>query len=218
MSYKKKHGECVYCGLLTEVTKEHVPPRSIFPKPYPDNLIYVLACKKCNSSYSKDDEYLRDVFSILMPTATHPEAKKLRGAGIRSFQREKKATFVGQFFGTAAPIITSNDEVSVGLEILAHRMCNIIFRIIRGLFWYEMNYRLPSTHKVRIIDNPFSPNALEIAQLYESFFDKAPVTIGNNVFSYQSKLLNSDKYLSFWLIRFFESQPFICETLPINSL
>ena len=66
----KNYGECVYCGREAQLTSDHIPPKNLFPKPRPSNLITVPSCKRCNRSASKDDEYLRlvlvmreDVFS-----------------------------------------------------------------------------------------------------------------------------------------------------------
>ena len=38
------------------MTDDHVPPRSFFPPPLPNNLITVRCCKKCNNVFSLDDE------------------------------------------------------------------------------------------------------------------------------------------------------------------
>lgn len=47
---------CIYCGE-TANTREHAPSRIFLYKPYPDNLIDLPACKKCNNSFSADELY-----------------------------------------------------------------------------------------------------------------------------------------------------------------
>src|SRR5688572_5404399 len=47
---------CCYCGLRKATTKDHIPPRSIFNKPRPHDLITVPSCIECNLSASKSDE------------------------------------------------------------------------------------------------------------------------------------------------------------------
>jgi hypothetical protein len=44
-------------------TKEHVPPRSFFPKPKPSNLWTVPSCSKHNNENNLDVEYVRNVIS-----------------------------------------------------------------------------------------------------------------------------------------------------------
>ena len=50
---------CVYCGGTDDLTDDHVPPKTIFPKPRPSGLITVRSCKKCNCGSSRDDEHFR---------------------------------------------------------------------------------------------------------------------------------------------------------------
>ena len=57
--------QCIYCGKKAD-TREHCPPKGIFlRKPYPSNLIELPACRKCNNSYSADEEYTRDMLNCL---------------------------------------------------------------------------------------------------------------------------------------------------------
>jgi 5-methylcytosine-specific restriction endonuclease McrA len=60
-----KIGECAYCGDVGIITRDHVPPKGIFPKPRPANLITVPACSKCHSQQtSRDDEYFRNTLNV----------------------------------------------------------------------------------------------------------------------------------------------------------
>jgi 5-methylcytosine-specific restriction endonuclease McrA len=56
-----KQKSCAYCHATDDLTDDHIPPQNLFPKPRPSNLnlITVPACRKCNGSASKDDEYFR---------------------------------------------------------------------------------------------------------------------------------------------------------------
>lgn len=49
---------CYLCGKPA-TTGDHAPPAGFFPDPKPDNLITVPCCRKCNGSYSMDDEAFR---------------------------------------------------------------------------------------------------------------------------------------------------------------
>ena len=55
---KIREGACIYCGVVGTLTKDHVPPRNLFPKPHL-GLITVPSCAGCNGSFKLDDEYFR---------------------------------------------------------------------------------------------------------------------------------------------------------------
>jgi len=51
---------CYLCGKPNPDTKEHIPPRGIFPKKPLGQLITVPAHKSCNNQFAEDDELLRN--------------------------------------------------------------------------------------------------------------------------------------------------------------
>ena len=50
---------CYLCRATENLTRDHVPPENLFPKPKPSNLITVPCCKTCNEGFSKLDEQFR---------------------------------------------------------------------------------------------------------------------------------------------------------------
>ncbi len=50
---------CYLCAAGGKLTRDHVPPESFFPDPKPKDLITVPCCRRCNESYSLDDEAFR---------------------------------------------------------------------------------------------------------------------------------------------------------------
>jgi len=80
---------CIYCGKREATTKDHVPPKSFFPKPRPDNLITVPCCDHCNGIYGKDDERVRNLLTSLEATEDHPGIHgQIADKRNRSFLRE----------------------------------------------------------------------------------------------------------------------------------
>jgi hypothetical protein len=49
---------CAYCGRRKSLTKDHIPPKSLFAV-WPHDLITVPSCQACNGGAAKDDEYFR---------------------------------------------------------------------------------------------------------------------------------------------------------------
>jgi len=60
----KNFGRCAYCSETADLTRDHIPPKSLFRKPLPDDLITVPCCLTCNNGRSKDDEYFRLALSL----------------------------------------------------------------------------------------------------------------------------------------------------------
>ena len=53
---------CYLCGGEA-TTRDHIPPKGLFPAPRTANLITVPACSTCNQRASLDDGYLRLVLT-----------------------------------------------------------------------------------------------------------------------------------------------------------
>src|SRR5262245_822652 len=83
---------CVYCGKLRKLTRDHIPPKNLFPRPRP-RLITVPCCTPCNEEASKDDEYFRLMVAIRQDTGDHPEVKKLLPTIYRSLERRAQFGF-----------------------------------------------------------------------------------------------------------------------------
>jgi hypothetical protein len=54
----------VYCGNPAN-TRDHVPPKLIYTKPFPDNLPTVPCCDSCNGAWSKDEQYFKIALSFM---------------------------------------------------------------------------------------------------------------------------------------------------------
>ena len=59
-----RHERCIYCGDHKSLTVDHIPPKALLMRPYPQNLITVRACRACNQSFQKDDECTRTMVAI----------------------------------------------------------------------------------------------------------------------------------------------------------
>jgi hypothetical protein len=79
------HSECVNCGAAVDLTRDHVPPKNLFPKPRPE-LFTVASCRACNNGASEDDEYFRLTLSMAEGSGDHPDAKGVLPAVLRSLE------------------------------------------------------------------------------------------------------------------------------------
>ena len=51
--------KCYLCGSMENLTRDHVPPKGLFPPPLPTDLITLPCCDKCHKPLSLDDEAFR---------------------------------------------------------------------------------------------------------------------------------------------------------------
>lgn len=68
---------CYSCGvelIPANRSKDHVPPKGMFPRPLPRNLITVPCCRDCNQSHSKDEEFFRLIATLGLNRAQEAEA------------------------------------------------------------------------------------------------------------------------------------------------
>jgi len=63
---------CVYCGGST-VTRDHAPSRVLLDEPFPENLPVVASCARCNSGFSRDEEYVACLVDALRAGSTDPD-------------------------------------------------------------------------------------------------------------------------------------------------
>jgi hypothetical protein len=67
---------CVYCGLNSADTRDHIPPRSFFSEPRPSDPITVPACESCNKGAGKDEEFFLATF-VFSEARASPVGKRL---------------------------------------------------------------------------------------------------------------------------------------------
>ena len=68
---------CYVCGVpLTSEnrTRDHVPPKGIFPRPLPEKLITVPCCRNCNQVQSKDEDFFRLIATLGVDRTPEAEA------------------------------------------------------------------------------------------------------------------------------------------------
>ena len=96
----KNLGICTYCGKSAKLTSDHIPPKNLFPKPRPTNLVTVRACRKCNKSASKDDEYFRLMSIIRNDVYEQPGVAELWDNTYRGLKRTQILGFAKSLLGS----------------------------------------------------------------------------------------------------------------------
>ena len=120
---------CVYCGGQNE-TRDHVPSRVFLDEPLPENLPVVPACIACNSSFSRDEEYLACLIECGL--AGSVEAASARGKIAGIFARSP---------ALASRMRAARTEMEQGVRFTVEndRVRNVIVKLARAHVAFEQN-------------------------------------------------------------------------------
>jgi hypothetical protein len=127
--------KCIYCGSAAS-TRDHVPPKALLDKPYPENLITVASCGPCNNGASDDEQYLVIVLTHISESPISD--KKVGEAG------QIDRTFVRSPSLEDAFIDALGVDKKTGLPYLnteQNRIKRVLEKIARGL--YFINFKIP---------------------------------------------------------------------------
>lgn len=223
-------GTCVFCGAIGYVTDDHVPPKNIFAKPRPSDLITVPGCDDCNNGWSLDDEYFRTALCLSDHTADERNATVGRNAAMRSLQREEARGFAKMFLSRTFPAeVYSAEGIYLGKRLAFtvdfERIHKVVAKIIRGLFYEESGRTLPQDYSVSADTN----DTLEkmdvdfLRDLKNTIISPLLSTqeriIGDGAFRYRYSIPDDgDGYVSVWALTFFGTMPFLCICGPENYI
>ncbi len=218
-------GQCVYCGLIKELSDDHIPPKNLFAKPRPGNLIVVPSCRSCNGGASDDDEYFRLMLTLREDTHAHPDVQQLLPVVFRSLTKSNKIGFSRALVqGIRETNVLTRSGLFIGkrpvYDVDLDRLDRVAQRIVKGLFYHEQLSRLPDGYEV----SAFSASGLSaldkdlkdhiIKNIVDPILQNTPRTIGNNVFTHRVAFAPEDPNLSVWHLIFYEKVAFLCFTTP----
>lgn len=200
---------CYLCGRTLEnaapdpadrATRDHVPPRWLFGKPAPSNLITAWCCLGCQAAYSKDEEYLRNNFAPLFPAGNSEKARQLWETAKRGIKRRDPVLhdFVSRLrWVTLGEGAAAERRLAVSFE--AGRTHRVLRKIARGLLYHHTGQRDPAHESAHVSLQPdASPELQEL-------IDKAQ--FGERVaesFAYVGGFAPTEPHLTIWVLWLFD--------------
>jgi len=198
---------CVYCGAQA-TTKDHVPPKSLFPSEYRDQLVTVPSCKQCNEGASKDDEFFRlfvsgHSFEHSGAAKTIFEGPVTRGASYKSGMVKDfmtKIEFVDAWTPTGlyAGKVTATKFSAEDWD----RFYRVIRRVTKGLLYHRYKEILPNDFEIKInfCDDEQLSKLVPILQI-------EPASTTSDIFRYGHAKATDDP-TSIWVMSFYEKITF----------
>jgi hypothetical protein len=214
VSKTKKQGPCVFCGHAA-TTRDHIPPRGLFGKPTPHELIKVPACQKCNGGSSKDDEYLKRL-ALERGTESSRDSREVGEAVMRSFQK-REAEGLRKEFSTSlrsVEVYTPSGLLYLGsgfmMKLDGERMRTILRKIVKGLFWHVSGkQRLPEGYEVAVYTFGEPPPDPVFIQNEREIMGFPPRVMGDRVFTFRHVISPADRNISLWWLQFYANRAFM---------
>jgi hypothetical protein len=205
---------CAYCGSESATTRDHIPPKAIFPTPRAYDLITVASCASCNQGASESDERFRTYLSLHVGIDTHTTStlweETLRGVRhnrrlhrtlLENAERVWLTTRSGVIYGNAYRGRWDSDAHDRTVE-----------RMIRGLYYHhygEMlgNRAMVKIHWFRELSSDFLEATAECEQR----------SVGAGQFVYRFGRALDAPLHSIWLFEFHKRHWAGGQTAPVDS-
>ncbi|MBI2070397.1 MAG: hypothetical protein HYT79_07305 [Elusimicrobia bacterium] len=197
--------KCTFCEEQNNLTREHIPPKNLFFKPKPNNLITVPSCRTCNLGFQKDEEYFRIAISGICGDSVKFQGLLLQNVNKQLAHQPKLATTIQ---GNLQQVEIKT-KILYGWRSDDPRIGRIFQKIIRGLHFHERRTLLPQNQGMswNIIDEDFIEKMGPV-----QFLIGAPVhDIGNGIFQYKVRFSKTGN--SLWLLKFYDTVEFFAITL-----
>lgn len=178
---------CAYCSNIAS-TRDHVPPKAILRKPFPQ-LITVPACQKCNAQWGKVDERFQALLSLTVG---------LTSDAAREFWGNRVAKGIRR--GGSATRLVSRDE-NGQMKVSARDHDPMMERLIRGLTYAEIGIPLPPDVPIEAhaLIRRSGERAIEVFKPGDGIRYKR---VGPD-FEYWCGFHAESVWTSFWLFRFY---------------
>ncbi len=195
--------KCVLCGEALATTRDHIPPKSIYPKPRISlkQLHTVPACRQCNNRAGIEDEEFKIVMGFL--TGEFRENQKqiiysmARTIGFN--QRLASQVFSTKQTGYAhlhGPIL----ESAVRVTFQADNYSKVLQRIVRGLHWTHTGRILGKNIDVRVF--PLQALTPDVVEAFRQLMGGLPThRLNKDTFAY--KVCFADDRADIWGMQFF---------------
>ena len=182
---------------------DHVPPQCFFPSPKPNNLITVPCCVRCNSDYSKEDDYIRFILTSLLDRSKSGtqlwEEKVVPGF----IPRNPKV--VEEIVPTLKDVLIHTDSGPVEaakFSVNQDRVSRYFTRIAKGLLTHHYPHYDYQQDQFRVVLIP--PQSSHLNQLSEVrdllFYSE----IGGDVFKYRHRITDTE-LSGLWMLVFYEA-------------
>lgn len=199
---------CYLCRSTENLTRDHLPPKNLFPEPRPSNLITVPCCKTCNERFSKLDEQVR-VF-MCMPVNVSEAGKnvmrqKVFGGSLKKSPALRKQMARGLVKKT---LVTQHGPVIVPLITMGRVVLDPFFtRLTKGLlatFYPDVDYFGQEFDVTQ--PNQFTSQHPRFKAVTSTLTADER---GDGVFRFWHRVAREERNAGMWIYQFYDAAMFI---------
>lgn len=192
---------CVICGQEKACSRDHIPPKCIFPEPRPGDLITVPACAECNMKRSGLDEQFK-IFLGLTVGYHLDGGRSYRGPILRTLahnrrQRSNILMSMRHVVIHDPTVPASQPALAITVDRTAHDI--VVERTVRGLYFH---------HTGRILGDRYPLAVQWIRGLNDELFamtkDLPTGTVGDSALVYKYDICPDDPSVTVWVLQFFQ--------------
>ena len=209
---------CIYCESSKNLSRDHIPPKNLFPASMRDNLITVPCCVLCNNGFSKAEEYFRVIISTYAGAESNSVAKTLFETKIRR-GLERRPKLASKVMSTVVSVDIYSKDKKIGVapayDIETPEFNIVMAKIFQGLLFHETSLLLPKDYTIEwnIIND-----VIPIPERIFNILCTQPIkTIGNGIFRYMTYILPGSVG-SFWVCSFYDAVFFHGGIMPKDRL
>ena len=213
----KRQKLCYLCGKPNPNTREHIPPRGIFPKKPTGQLITVPAHETCNGKFKKDDELFRNL--IISASYRTPEGREAWDQQVVSSWKKNPGA-KNDLTNRLNPILIKDPISGIATKHHATMAEASLFqrqvgRFTRGLYYHRFHEPMPVDLKIKI--EKLHPPEFSIPPLNELFANRGFIMKWNhvepNIFSYFYGVSKENIRKCFAIYVFFNTEVFMATTI-----
>jgi hypothetical protein len=202
--------QCIYCGSVTDTTSDHVPPKAMFPRPRPSDLVVVPSCRSCNNGFAQDDEYFRLVIATRQGSAAFPGIDGVEDSIVRSLKRPEAAGWASSV-RNAFEIIEDGEHTIGSLTIELARVSRVGRRLARAFYYHRTRKSLPLDAEVRA-STRFMTATRRAKHTLERLRRRPSLSIGEGAFEYRYIRDEAPFRATAWLFTFYGAQELLAIT------
>ena len=200
---------CFSCGGPAD-TRDHIPPKGVFPDPRPKTLITVPACAACNAASKLDDEYFRWLVATVGDQTA--ESDQLIRERILPRFNDRPALLRSIMKASRIVDVVSPSGLWLGrrpaFEFDRPRVQAVVEKIVRGLHFHEHGATLARPRVSEFVLNPELADDQKATIASLRLRDAAP-----NVFGYRVATEGPDGQ-AYWFLMFFNKALFVVAVVP----